>query len=304
MDKIPDLRRAANVRRAVVLCAALPWLAACALGPTGAPPAAVVARPELDGITLSEAGSPILFYRSRPESGREPWRVNYVHPLYSAAGTVLTEDAPADHLHQRGVYWAWRRILVDGVHVADGWVGDKIVMAVATPTSRAWPDGSAQVDAQATWRVPVYGVETAIIEESSSIRAWPLRDGRRRIAVEVRLRALRNGVQLAGTDDEKGYGGASMRFAHAEQLEFLGDGKPLLPLVAAVHAGEEVTLRWPASIADWPGSIRARCRVNGRPWQSWILRREPSMQNCAFPGRNPVPVPLHQALRIELELIL
>lgn len=293
-----------NARRAVILLSALPWLAACALAQTSARQSVVVATAAPDGIALSEAGSPILVYRSRPEPGREAWRVNYVHPLYSAAGTVITEDAPPDHLHQRGVYWAWRRILVGGVRVADGWVGDNIVMAIATPTARAWPDGSAQIDMQATWRVPVLGVETAIIEESSSIRAYPLSDGRRRIVFDVRLRALRDGVQLAGTDDEKGYGGVSLRFAHSEQLEFLSDGHALQPLVAAVHTGEEVTLRWPASIPGWPRSIRARCRVNEQPWQSWVLRREPSMQNCAFPGRDPVSVPQDRALRIEVALEL
>jgi hypothetical protein len=194
--------------------------------------------------------------------------------------------------------------MVDGVRVADGWVGDKVVMAVAAPTSRAWPDGSMQIDAQATWRVPVAGVETAIVEESSSVRAYPLSDGQRRIVFEVRLRALRNGVQLAGTDDDKGYGGFSLRFAHSEQLEFLSDGQALQPLVAAVHTGEEVTLRWPAPIPGWPGSIRASCRVNEQPWQSWVLRREPSMQNCAFPGRDPVSVPQDRSLRIEVALEL
>ena len=47
-------------------------------------------------------------------------------------------------------------------------------------------------------------METAIIEESSSIRAYPLSNGRRRIVFDVRLRALRSGVQLAGTDDADG----------------------------------------------------------------------------------------------------
>lgn len=304
MGTMLGLGHAASGWRTVVLVAALPWLAACTLGQTGARPSSVVATAAPDGITLSEAGAPILFYRSRPEAGREGWRANYIHPLYSVAGSVITEDAPPDHLHQRGVYWAWRRIMVDGLRVADGWVGDHVVMDVASPASRAWPDGSMQIDAQATWRVPLQGVETAIIEESSSIRVYPLRDGQRRIVIKVRLRALRSGVQLAGTDDEKGYGGVSLRFGHAEQLDFFSDGQALQPLVAAVRTGEEVAFRWPAPVPGWPGSIRARCRVNERPWQSWVLRREPSMQNCAFPGREPVAVPQDHPLHIEVALEL
>jgi Methane oxygenase PmoA len=304
MDTMLGLSRAANAWRAVVLFAALPWLAACALGQTGARMSPVVATFAPDGIALSEAGAPILFYRSQPEPGREGWRANYIHPLYSVGGTIITEDAPPDHLHQRGVYWAWRRIMVDGARVADGWVGDQLVLDVASPASRAWPDGSMQIDARATWRVPVRGVETTIIEESSSIRAYPLRDGQRRIVIAVRLRALRSGVQLAGTDDEKGYGGIALRFGRSEQLDFCGDGQALQPLVAAVRAGDELAFRWLAPVPGWPASIRARCRVNEQPWQSWVLRREPSMQNCAFPGREPVAVPQDQPLHIEVALEL
>lgn len=284
--------------------AALPWLAACTVSETGERPAAVVATSAPEGIALSEAGAPILFYRSQPEPGREAWRTNYVHPLYSVAGTVITEDAPQDHLHQRGVYWAWRRILVDGVLVADGWVGDRFMLEVASPTSRAWPDGSMQIDARATWHAPVNGIEAAIIEESSSIRAYPLAAGRRRIDFEVRLRALRRGVQLAGTNDEKGYSGVSLRFARSDQLSFSSAGQSLEPQVGAVHVGEEVTFRWSAPEPGWPGTIRAGCRVNDQAWHSWVLRRELSMQNCAFPGRNPVDVPLDRPLRIEVSLEL
>lgn len=141
-----------------------------------------------DGVSLVEGGTPVLFYRSRPEPGREAWRTHYVHPLHSVAGAVITEDGPQDHLHQRGVYWAWRRILVDGVRIADGWVGDNLVLEVDTPVIHAWPDGSAQVDTRVVWHVPVNGSPTPIIEELSTIRAYPAAGGHRRIDFDIRLR--------------------------------------------------------------------------------------------------------------------
>lgn len=33
----------------------------------------------------------------------------YIHPLASPSGQVVTDDFPADHLHQRGVFFAWTR---------------------------------------------------------------------------------------------------------------------------------------------------------------------------------------------------
>lgn len=281
--------------------AVLVFTTGCTTTPTPSTPSVSV-RATADGVAFEEGGRPVLFYRSRAEAGREPWRVNYIHPLYSVAGAVLTEDAPVDHVHQRGLYWAWRRVLVDDVRVADGWVGDRIVFDVSTPITRTWPDGSAQVDVRTVWHAPVQATERAIIEENSTIRAYPVVDGRRRLEIEVRLRALLDGVQLAGTDDDKGYGGLSFRFANAPTVQLQADGRPIQATVAGMEAGDTVTFRWPSLPAPWPASIQVSCQVDGKPWTHWVLRQEPSMQNCAFPGRAPVRVPVDRVLVLRATL--
>jgi hypothetical protein len=269
------------------MIAAVLALWACASPPPAPPGPRVVAEPAPDGIRLAEGGRPILFYRSRPEPGREPWRVHYVHPLHSAGGAVLTEDAPVDHLHHRGVFWAWRRILVDGVQAGDGWVGRDLELEVGTPQVSEHPDGSARIDVRVLWKVPIDGRAEAIIEEHSAIRAFPVRDGRRRIEFEVRLRGLRAGVAIAGTDDEKGYGGPSVRFGHSERISMRGDGRELRAMPAALDAGEFVDFLWPSLAPPWPAQVRATCSIDGRAWTRWVLRQQASMQNCAFPGRSP-----------------
>ena len=61
-----------------------------------------------DAVTLTEAGKTVLVYRTKPlDPTAEPGRSNYVSPLYAPDGTVLTEDKPGDHPHQRGVWWFW-----------------------------------------------------------------------------------------------------------------------------------------------------------------------------------------------------
>lgn len=289
-----------RVLRCVGVLALLALVAGCATSPPPSQRIFISAR--ADGVAFEEAGRPVLFYRTRAETGREPWRVNYIHPLYSVAGAVLTEDAPADHIHQRGIYWAWRRVLADGVRVADGWVGDRLVLDVAAPVTRTWPDGSAQLDVRTVWRVPVAAIERAIIEETSTIRAYPTIDGRRKLEIEVQLRARRDGVQLAGTDDAKGYGGLSFRFAHATSVQLEADGRPIQATLAGMEAGETVTFRWPTLTPPWPDSIRVACEVDGMPWMQWVLRQEPSMQNCAFPGRTPVQVPTDRPLTLRATL--
>jgi hypothetical protein len=279
-------------------------LAGCSVAPPS--PVASVVEPVVapDGVLLQQGGAPILFYRSRPEPGREPWRVHYLHPLHSAAGEVLTEDAPADHPHQRGVFWAWRRILVDGVPVADGWVGRDFALQVAPPAVTVHADGSAEIRAQARWVVPVDGRESAVIDEHSTIRAFPLSAGTRRIDIDLRLTALRPGVALAGTDDDKGYGGLSFRLRDATALAMRSDGRELRATVARMPVGAVMDFAW-GHVSSLPSTgLSIACRVNGRPWTEWVLRQEPSMQNCAFPGRTPFALPLDEALHLSATLSL
>jgi len=289
--------------------AALPFilllaLVGCASRPHHAGSSRVAALRADDGVQLVEAGAPILFYRNKPSPGREPWRTHYIHPVHSIGGAEVTEDAPADHVHQRGIFWAWRRILVDGIKVADGWVGDKLVLEVASPSVTSHEDGSAEIDVRVRWIAPVDGRPTPIIEESSSIRAYPAVDGRRRIDVSVGLRALRHGVELAGTDDEKGYGGLSMRFANPQLAEIESGGRILRATVAGMQTGDWVAFNWRTPPPPWPARIVVSCHVDGLTWTRWVLRQEQSMQNCAFPGAVPTPVPSDGVLRLGLSMLV
>ena len=78
------------------------------------------------GIELSERGAPVLFYQKAIKSldGKFP-RNNYIHPLYSLSGDTLTEDFPDDtpgnHLHHRGIFWAWHQIYAGDQSIGNGW---------------------------------------------------------------------------------------------------------------------------------------------------------------------------------------
>lgn len=279
-------------------------LAGCVPAPLSRAMPAVNAEISVDGVQLEQGGVPILFYRARPEAGREPWRLHYLHPVYTLSGDVLTEDAPADHLHQRGIFWAWRRVLVDGVPVADGWVGRQLELRLGAPTVTRHTDGSVEIHTTARWIVPVEAAPTAVIEESSSIRTFPVTGAARRIDLDVRLTALRPGVALAGTDDDKGYGGLSFRLRDAPALTLLSGGRELQATVARMATGPTVDFAWRDGSPLQRVGVAIACRVDDRPWTEWVLRQEPSMQNCAFPGRSPVAVPTGGALHLSARLTL
>jgi len=257
-----------------------------------------------NGVIVRQGGAPVLFYRSHPEIGRETWRMDYLHPVFTVQGTVLTEDAPADHTHQRGIFWAWRRILVDGEVVADSWVGRQFELQGEPPELVAHPDGSTTIRGKLRWLVPVAGMATEIVEESSEITVFPLDAGARRIVIDVRLKALQPGVALAGSDDEKGYGGLSFRFRDAPAMTIHSDTRELRATLARMQTGPEVDFTWAPSSALSAAAVKVECRVDGRPWTQWVLRQEPSMQNCAFPGRSPYELSTDRVLHLAASLTL
>lgn len=277
--------------------------AACTTGKSGAQ-APVAARYSDNGVQLSAGPYPILFYRTRPVTAAEPWRIHYLHPVYAPDGRVLTEDAPADHLHQRGVYWAWRRILFQGLPIADGWVGRDLTLQLSEPRFEALADGAGRLHTRAIWRVWQPRGALDLIEESTTIDVSVPQPDEFRIDVEIRLRALQPQVALAGTDDEKGYGGFSVRLPEAELLDFASDGAALQARTEAVATGEVVEFSWPAGARSTGLRVEMTCSVDGRAWRQWVLRREPSMQNCAFPGRTPVAVPSDRPLLLRASLRL
>jgi len=111
-------------------------------------------------------------------------------------------------------------------------------------------------------------------------------------------------VAIAGTDDAKGYGGPAIRFAESGSIEAESDGRRLEPALGAIETGTTVRFSWRERPQDFPHRVSARCTVDGKPWTSWILRREPGMQNAAFPGRAPYPLSTECDLVIQVSLQL
>ncbi len=274
-------------------------------------PVAVQARPDLidaivatDGVTITDNDQPVLFYRTRPAPGAEPGRLNYVHPLYAPDGTILTEDRPADHLHQRGLFWAWHQVRLGDRAVADGWFMKGLTFVVKKTAFKTDSAGVGTLTLDVDWIVSS-GPELAYVaRETTRVKVQPLKKGARRIDFDTTITPTVDGLSLGGSDDAKGYGGFSMRLIAPDRLLFSSGGKTVAAAVGPVTAGSSLGFAWPhqPGLESW--GVGLSCKVDGRPISQWILRKELSMQNCVWPGRAPVLLTRDRPLRLQSTVVI
>jgi hypothetical protein len=249
-------------------------------------------------VVTDDRARTVLIYHV-PAPGTSASLTDFIHPL-TLDGVPITEQAPVDHTHHRGIFWAWRRVLVGGV-AADSWIGKDIAFETVDRRGEVTPDG-ARIETEGNWIVPKHHAGPCVRQRTTIAIADD--DKARRLVVEIRLRALAADVALAGSDDEKGYGGPTLRFAHSDRIASFRGNRPLEPAPGAVETDATIDFRWRPQPAGFPALVRARAAVDDKPWTRWVLRRGPGMQNCAFPGRTPHPLPTTQDLAIQLTLEL
>ena len=79
------------------------------------------------GYWFYEGDTKVLFYQAERKAlpDGQAARSNYFHPLYDLDGNVLTEDFPKDHIHHRGIFWAWHQVRINGKTVQDQWMNSE-----------------------------------------------------------------------------------------------------------------------------------------------------------------------------------
>ena len=260
----------------------------------------------VEGIEIREKGTPILFYQTKAKSLEGKFeKANYVHPLYSLDGQVLTEDFPADHPHHHGIFWAWHQILHHGVEIGDVWTSKNISWEV-TQTKIRERSASVTLHNEVVWKATLPGKgELAMVDEKATITVYASMHDYRVIDFEILLKARVDGLEIGGPSDPKGYGGFSWRINLPADIRFLNKDTVVQAQTLAVEAGP-----W----LDFYGSLEGPDKETsgiavfshpsnpGHP-QPWILRREKSMQNLAYPGKDPVVLP-RSGLRLQYRIVI
>jgi Family of unknown function (DUF6807) len=263
------------------------------------------------GYTVTDAGKVVFVYNKDPISQADGVykRGHYIHPLYGLDGQRMTDDMPRDHLHHRGVFWAWTQL----------WIGDKRIGHPWEQKDMSWDvrdvkisheGGAAVLRTHVLWKSPLWvdkrKRQRPIVEEITVIRVHPVIDDARAIDFEISLRGQAPKVRLGGSMNTKGYGGFSVRIPLPGDLHIEGPGGRLVP-----------DLRKPTRPADWvdfsgtfggaraPSGLTIVChpKTPGSP-QGWTIRRKNSCQNPVYPGQHPVDLPTDKPIVLRYRIVL
>lgn len=261
---------------------------------------------EKDGFLFLEGKDSIFFYqKSLKDINGQYSRCHYIHPLYGLDNTRLTEDFPVDHLHHRGVFWAWHQLLIDGQSVGDGWELKNFLQKVQD-IEFGQRDGKGILQAIVEWRSPLWkNSSEAYLLEHTTITIHPQSNNYRRIDFLIDLKSMVKDFSIGGSDDEKGYGGFSVRLKLPHNIAFYDENGPVEPKNAAVSAGYQMKMEGSMlKNGTMGGVVIYSDPSNPSPSNQWILRKSASMQNAAYPGGKPVAIRMDQPLRLKYTLLI
>ncbi|OYP37268.1 DUF6807 family protein [Rhodopirellula sp. MGV] len=257
-------------------------------------------------VFVSSGDQPICEYQqaTTPRDGAHPC-ANYIHPLFDFSGNPLTEDFPADHLHHRGVFWAWHQLQVDETPIGDGWMIERFRWEVTKSETLHQADGTAALNVAVDWKSEDFqnGV-VPVVREQTSMKFYPDQADLRQIDFDIRLVATQPNTRIGGSDDDKGYGGFSLRIKMPEDLTFESQNGIQRPAYATVPASPWLTFRGRFN-GEKASSVTLLTHPQSAGYpQPWILRSKRSMQNPVWPGQTPVALSTDQPTRLRYRLLV
>ncbi len=263
-------------------------------------------------LGLWEGSRPVLVYNHgvKAKQGNPTAKPHscYIHPLYGLDEEVLTDDFPADHLHHRGLFWAWPHVTVDGKHY-DLWMQNGIEARFERWGLRRTEERQAILGVENGW----YVSGRKVMREELLLRVARASENGRAIDVELTWTPVDKPITLGGAEG-KSYGGLTFRFAPGTDTQItVPSGRTKEDLYMTSLAWTDLTRLWAghsspsgASIfvhpthpdypptwltrhygvlcLGWPG-VRTQTLVAGKPvrcrYRIWIHRDRPDVEHLA-----------------------
>lgn len=259
-----------------------------------------------------EGKDSVLVYQKEPKSLNGSYqRANYIHPLFSLDGVSITEDFPDDHLHHRGIFWAWHQLYINGRRIGDGWEIKDFEWNVINASETAGRNGAITLKNEVLWESDLYldedGARIPFVSETNWITVYPRKGNYRVVDIKIELNALLKGIAIGGSEDEKGYGGFSARVRLSGDVLFKDSEGKITPENTPVSGKNWINILSRTGIVKTPyGLTIIPSKENSNHPNPWILRTMKSMQNAVypFPGAKQVPLSRVSPLVLKYRLVV
>ncbi len=275
-----------------------------------------------EGVSIFDNDTLVVRYQGLTQSLNGQWgRANYLHPVVTPSGKLVTEDFPVDHRHHRGIFWAWHQAWMGTQKLGDAWACNNFTWKLKS--NRTFHDGDGiTISNHVIWETKHHGQddpnvktspETAnlsnnkssrlqIVSERNQIHIGSLINGVRAIDFSISLLALQDEIQIGGSENEKGYGGFSARIALDGSETFTSDHTKITPITKAITAGTWMDIsRHDSGVTiinhqENPGVSENK--------SDWIVRVKRSMQNAKYPGRHRITLSQEKPLEMRYRVVL
>ncbi|WP_445730987.1 DUF6807 family protein [Mariniflexile sp.] len=256
----------------------------------------ITVKIEQDAAYFLQGKDSILKYQIAEKAFNGSYKTtNYIHPLYTLDGAVLTEEFPIDHLHHRGIFWAWHQLYIGNKRIGDGWEVKDFSWDIESVVEIKQKKHVKAIQAEVLWKSPLWldenGNQKPIVRETTTIKVYPTENDYRYIDVKISLQALEPDMRIGGSEDEKGYGGFSQRIRLVDDIKFSGSKGIVEPEKLAVKAEGWLDISGAFSKDGKQSGLTILCHPDNPGFPNpWILRSQNSMQNAVypFPGTNAV----------------
>lgn len=259
-----------------------------------------------------EGKDSVLVYQKEPKSFKGMYeRANYIHPLFSLEGVPITEDFPQDHLHHRGIFWAWHQLYLNDTAYGDAWEIRDFEWEVVSMSEIKENSMAVTLKSEVIWKSATVLNDTdetrPLVKETNWITVYPKASNYRAIDIKIQLYPLSDTIFIGGSEDEKGYGGFSARVQLSEDVLFKDSEGNITPQNTPVQGNNWIDIVSKTARTDAPYGLTIIPSKDNLDYPNpWILRSKQSMQNAVYPypGSSPVPLSSEIPLILKYRLIV
>ena len=235
---------------------------------------------------------------------------DYIHPVIGLDGEELTAASPGDHVHHRGIFWAWVRTERQGRWRNEWWIPREFVAESGRLEYDVDGATSCRFTAEHFWTYrPADPTQSErFVREVVDCRVHDCSPDGRALDIDLTLTALVDGIRIGGqTAADKGYGGMTCRFGSATEVRMEND-QGLIGSDSLNH----VVARW----VDWTGRFigpdgqrlphRSGAALMVHPSHptyppEWIVRAYGPI-GLAYPGLQMIDRPRNEPLHLRYRL--